>query len=270
MIAVVDNRELSALMQKVKERGGTLRTNFFIDPLRLSNYLKEGFIYYVNSEQGILLLRKDWDFYHLYYYTNSLESLKILISTYLPQVKLVTDIIGQDLLVMQTVEIFETVGFKSKKKLCRYVRMNNLNSNYYLKSNEVSLAVIEDAKQIGNLFIENFNKLFEQVPNLKDVENLIAQRKILVVKNKDTIKGFLVRTATGKTAVLNNFLVDKLYRQENIGTKLLQHYINESQDSKRMILWVIAENEVATNIYKKHGYFEDNLIDYILVNDLTS
>lgn len=259
--------DISALLQRVKEKGGSLTTNLFIDAEKLDDWINNGLLYFNETEYGALFLRKDWSFYHLYYYTNSLADLQILVNNHLPQKKLVLDIIGKSKNLNDLENLFVKANFKKHTQLERYTRINQSDSTFYFLSDEVSLAEKEDADAIARMFEENFDKFSEQVPQLNEVKKLIDEKKILIVKENDNIKGFLVRTFNGQSSILNNFLVDKRFRGEKIGSKLLKYYISESKAVKRMMLWVVFDNETAINVYQHHGYIKDDLVDTILVKN---
>jgi len=259
--------EITALVQKVKEKGGSFFTNFFIDAEKLDYWLYNKRLYYQLSDFGVLFFRKNESFYYLYYCVVSLENLKRLINLDLPNEKLVVDIIGKIENIAKIVELFTVSGFKIYTQLHRFIRLNNDNSNYYEPSDEVTEATLADAEEIARLFKENFDTLSEQVLNFDEVKKWITEKKVFIIKGLEGIKGFLIRTTTGQTTILNNFLVQKHYRGQKIGSKLIKHYIFQSVGVKRMLLWVIFDNDRAIEIYEKHGYIKDNLVDFILIKE---
>lgn len=259
--------EITALVQKVKEKGGSFFTNFFIDAEKLDYWLYNKRLYYQLTDFGVLFFRKNESFYYLYYCVVSLENLKRLINQYLPDERLVIDIIGKIENIANIVELFTVSGFKIYTQLHRFIRLNNDDSNYYEPSDEVTEATVADAEEIARLFKDNFDKLSEQVLNFDEVKKWITERKVFIIKGPAEIKGFLIRTTTGQTTILNNFLVQKHYRGQKIGSKLIKHYIFQSKGVKRMLLWVVFDNDNTIEIYKKHGYSKDDLVDFILIKE---
>jgi GNAT superfamily N-acetyltransferase len=264
MKLVHKEEELAALVQNIK-KPGTFITNFFPDPEKVSYWIKSKHLYYLDSEYSVLFLRKNESFFHLYYSSTSIEDLQHIILNYLPEGQIVTDIIGKEQPIRNFVEVFIKAGFRLHTQLHRFTRINDADKEYYNLSGEVLEATLHDIDEISRLFEDNFDKFSEQVPTSQEVTKLIEDRKILVVRGQSEIKGFLVRTTTGLTTLLNNFLVRKTFRGEKIGSKLLKHYIFESKDTKRMILWVIYDNDTAINVYKRHGYVKDDLVDFVLI-----
>jgi len=259
--------EITALVQKVKEKGGSFFTNFFIDAEKIDYWLYNKRLYYQLTDFGVLFFRKNESFYYLYYCAVSLENLKRLITHDLPEDKLVVDIIGKIENIANIVELFTVSGFKIYTQLHRFIRLNKDDSSYYEPSDEVTEATLADAEEIARLFRDNFDKLSEQVLNLDEVKKWITERKVFIIKDLAGIKGFLIRTTTGQTTILNNFLVQKHYRGQKIGSKLLKHYIFKSTGVKRMLLWVVFDNDNAIEVYNKHGYIKDDLVDCILIKE---
>lgn len=258
--------DLSALIQGVKSRGGSLITNLFADPDKLSYWIDKKMMFFKQTEAGVLLFRRSSSFYHLYYHTTSLNDLQSLLNHSLPTERLVIDILGKSQSLDNLLRILKEAGFNIHKQLDRYVRINTGQSQYYEEVEAVTLAETNDAANIAHLLKENFDKLSEQVPDLSEVDEMVKEKKVLVIKNKGVINGFLIRTFIGQSTILNNFLVDKQYRGEKVGSKLLKHYIFESRSFKRMILWVVSDNKLAISAYKGHGYTKEDLVDYILIN----
>jgi len=265
MKQIINQESFNDLIKQVKTVNGRLLTNFFIDIEKLDYWLNGENLYYKLTENGLLIFRTDGQFYHLYYYTASSENLfKLLTADFPSNIVTVTDVVGKMQDIKSIVDTFTTAGFHTYAQLNRYTRINNSDSNFYQLSNIVQIATSDCTNRIFELFNENFDKYAEQLPQYHEVENLINKNNVFVIKNKDSVKGFLIFTTNGQTTLLNNFLVDKQFRGEGVGSKLIKHYICKSADIKRMNLWVLADNEAAINIYKEHGYMKDNLVDVVL------
>src|SRR4026209_660837 len=180
--------EITALVQKVKEKGGSFFTNFFSDAVKLDYWLYNKRLYYQLTDYGLLFFRKNESFSYLYYCVVSLENLKRLINQDLPDERLVVDIIGKIENIANIVELFTVSGFKIYTQLHRFIRLNNDDSNYYEPSDEVTEATLADAEEIARLFKDNFDKLSEQVPNFEEVKKWITEKKVFIIKGLAGIK----------------------------------------------------------------------------------
>ncbi|MBQ3596488.1 MAG: ribosomal protein S18-alanine N-acetyltransferase [Clostridia bacterium] len=77
-----------------------------------------------------------------------------------------------------------------------------------------------------------------------------------VVRQQDSLVGFLTYTIGGDFSDLLDIVVDKTQRQKGIATLLMQAYFDKLKENKveKSLLEVRKNNLVAINLYKKHGY----------------
>jgi len=270
MELISNKDEVLFLLQKIKQAGGSFITNFFIDDTKLSAWIADKQFFYIEAAEGILFLRQDRNFYHIYYNTNSFDNLTALLSHHLPQKTFVTDIIGKTGDVDNIAALFSSAGFTTQTVLARYTRINKEDSDFYKAENEVEIATAEYCDEITEMLQKNFDKYSEQVYSFSEVKKLVNDRKIIMIRDVSKIKGILIRTILPQSSVLNNFLVNPEFLGQKIGSKLLKHYIFESKFTKRMWLWVIRDNEHAINMYQKHGYTRDGLVDVIMILNKTN
>ncbi len=264
--------EVYALVQSVKSKCNTLLTNLFIDTEKTKIWIaEEKMLWFDGGKNGILLLRKDNDFDYIYYITENIHSLYLLLtggSFILAKGTCVVDIVGRLADVNQIAAVFGKLGFFRHDMLQRYTKTNKAGSNDYGLNSEVELAIPEDCKTISEMLQNNFDPFTDQINNEKEVEALIRAGKVIKIADNVTVRGFLIRTILPQMSVLNNFLVNPLFRGEKIGSKLLKHYIFETKYIKRLLLWVRTDNENAIDIYERHGYQADCLFDLIMINNV--
>jgi len=270
MELISNKEEVFFLLQKIKQSGGGLTTNFFIDNEKLNTWINDKQLSFLEAPEGILFFRQDRNFYHIYYSTNSLSNLSTLLSNHLPDKIFVTDIIGKIIDTDLVSTIFSRIGFNIHVVLERYTRINKENSDYYRPDNEVEIATDDHCGEITEMLQKNFDIYSEQVYSFEEVKKLMHDKKIIMIMDRNKIKGILIRTILPQSSVLNNFLVNPEFLGQKIGSKLLKHYIFESKFTKRMWLWVIKDNEHAINMYKKHGYTRDGLVDLVMILNKTN
>ncbi len=109
----------------------------------------------------------------------------------------------------------------------------------------------EDIQSIYNLGKEindNFSKLYI-------IENIIndSNYNILIYKDDGKVIGFIMTYTLYDTTDILNIIVDKNYRRQNIGSKLIEKIIEINKNNKIM-LEVNTNNEPAINLYKKLGF----------------
>ena len=112
----------------------------------------------------------------------------------------------------------------------------------------------EDINQINILGTElnpNFEKLFH-IGNLPENENII------IIKEKNKIKGFLHYSKIYECLEIQNIIVDKMWRNKGYASKLLNALITKNKDAQKIILEVNENNIEAINFYQKHKFIEIN------------
>ena len=90
----------------------------------------------------------------------------------------------------------------------------------------------EDINQINILGTElnpNFEKLFH-IGNLPENENII------IVKEKNKIKGFLHYSKIYECLEIQNIIVDKMWRNNGYASALLDNLIQNNKDAKKILL----------------------------------
>ncbi|MBQ4583597.1 MAG: GNAT family N-acetyltransferase [Bacilli bacterium] len=128
---------------------------------------------------------------------------------------------------------------------------------------------VEKIIALGEKYNSNFKSLFN-IPAILDNKDY----KIYVAVYNCEIVGFLIILNTFETSNVILVYVDETYRQQHIGSNLLDFYITElSLDIEKIILEVNVTNKNAINFYQKFGfdkiytrknYYSDNNDAYIM------
>lgn len=106
---------------------------------------------------------------------------------------------------------------------------------------------IETVNNLGENYIENFSSKFI----LHDyVDSPVYS---CFVYEDEIIKGFYISHVFENEAELELIYVDKMFRKQHIGQKLLENLL---QNYKTIILEVSVENNAAINLYKKNNFKE--------------
>lgn len=267
MELINDKNEVYLRIEKVKKNNIKYITNFFIDYEKLEEWIKEKSLFYIEDRNGLLFFRKKYNFFYLYYCCSSLQDIKYLLTDHSSSILCVVDLIGKFENIEPISDIFSNYGFNIYNQLDRYSRINNIGDNYYQFYSNVELAEMNQADKITEMLHVSFDKFVEQLYTIEEVKKLIQTEKILLIKDNETLKGFLIRNKLPQSTTLLNFLVNPNFRGEKIGSKLIKHYIYESKETKRMWLWVKNENKHAIDVYLNHGYKFDGLVDIIMINN---
>lgn len=126
--------------------------------------------------------------------------------------------------------------------------INNYQPKYY---NEVC--------NLGKLINPNFAKLFH-------INKLNINEEIYVFEEKDIVKGFIhIQNGLDITDILN-IVVDPIYQNQGIGSKLI-NYVYENNKSQKLMLEVRAKNKEAINFYQKNKFIILNVRKNYYQND---
>ena len=128
--------------------------------------------------------------------------------------------------------------------------------------NNCELKDIDSIKKLGRLINNNFDK----VNNLKDIIN---NKEIKGYYIDNELVGIIIYKTLYDTTDLLYIVVDKLYRNKNIASTLLENLIKESN---KIILEVRCDNKNAIKLYKKYNFkiinirkdYYDNMDAYVM------
>ena len=258
-------------IHEAKSNAPAFCTNFFPTERKLQGWIDHAELFGESRDGAALFLRKDRDFWHLYFCAATPEQLKRELAA-LPMLNdspVVVDLVGQNDAVKNLLTILESQGFQPYRKLCRMARIQPPSSQPSRSSEvPVAYAMREDAPGILNLLCRSFDRYAEQLPMLYELEAAVEHRQILVAKHDGMLAGLLFYESQGLTSTVRYWLVDEKFRAFRLGSALMQSYFAAQKTAKRFVLWVLADNENAIQKYQHYGYVADGLIDHVLANKI--
>ena len=110
--------------------------------------------------------------------------------------------------------------------------------------NNCELKDIDSIKKLGRLINHNFDKVnkLEEIINNKEIKGYYIDNELV---------GIIIYKTLYDTTDLLYIVVDKLYRNKNIASTLLENLIKESN---KIILEVRCDNKNAIKLYKKYNF----------------
>ena len=113
---------------------------------------------------------------------------------------------------------------------------------------ELRNADIDDLTEL----LLNYDKKIENHFNFKDyLENDIYSQYVYVIDDK--IVGYILITIIDDLVEIHLLYVDKLFRNQKIGTKLIDYIINK-YSSHRFLLEVSINNYIAIKLYENMNF----------------
>lgn len=118
---------------------------------------------------------------------------------------------------------------------------------------ELRNADIDDLTEL----LLNYDKKIENYFNFKDyLKNCIYSQYVYVIDDK--IVGYILITIIDDLVEIHLLYVDNLFRNQKIGTKLIDYIINK-YSSHRFLLEVAINNYIAIKLYENMNFKKINI-----------
>lgn len=113
---------------------------------------------------------------------------------------------------------------------------------------------IEQINILGDTLHDDFAKLFHLETEIDSKYGIV-----LVSEENGKINGFVYAMDLIDNVDLLSIVVDKEYRGQNIGSKLMEYLIDNYCFQKTITLEVAVDNEAAIGLYKKFDFVVENI-----------
>jgi hypothetical protein len=261
--------EVFEAMQRAKTGGAAFCTNFFPVPGRLQGWIEHGELLGEWREGLALFLRRDRDFWHLYFCAANATALGSAMSEVpaLKSKRVAVDLVGKDGTLGGMLDAAESAGFRRYSRLVRLARAGGPEQpGASAGEAEVARAEQSDVPAIVELLEGCFDRYADQLPTVYEIEAAVAARQILAVRWEGALAALLFFDTQGVTSTVRFWVVAERFRSKRFGGALIRHYFATHPNVRRFILWVTADNENAVEKYRHYGYGPDGLVDHVLVN----
>jgi GNAT superfamily N-acetyltransferase len=268
MRKVIDFIEINQAFVSIKNYKKKLVTNFYSSSEKVEIWISKGQFYTIEIREVVYFLKKNSDFYTLFFIASSNDALDISLAELLLDLAgevLILDIVQRD----EGSEVLNIFYSKSFNIYTSLVRMNRFNHKLDLKSissDGIKEASIQHLLFLYNMFYSFFDKRAEQLPDEKELVNWIENKNVLIYEEDNQIGGFLIYEITGNTLYLRYWFVNPHFREKKIGSKLFKEFEIKGKDTNRHLFWVIRSNENAIKRYKHYGFVEEKMYNFVLTN----
>lgn len=234
----------------------------------ISNYifhdLSNKELTFFENENGLLIFAYDneYNVYKVYFMVETLESLNNLLTHANWNKSSSLEIIGKNEVDDNLKDILEKYGFMRFTTLQKMSFLNNGQDVSRLNEG-VNYCNLQDVDNLRKIFNTQFNKYSENLPSAKEIERAIELNSIIKIMDNERIIGFLWFDKKKVLTELRYLFVDKNYRGQKLSKRLMEQYLYLTKDVKKKQLWVLKNNEVAINLYKKYSYEFEELKDTI-------
>lgn len=263
MQPVLDSKEIRTMLAALKQRAGVLITNFYLGEIKIRELISQRALYFVLEQNGILVLKSHDDYFNLYFVASSIGIVKRMVSGVAVDKTLVLDLISREQDSQQWREAFsDFTDYAIFQRMCKLPAQNGKTGSM---EQDVIVASLGDAQAIYEMTVTQFDRLSEHLPSIEEIRDAIKKQNILVIKKQNVLAAFLFFENVGLTSTLRYWFVDRAFRGQHLGAKLMQSYFACSQETKRYILWVNRSNTQTIMKYQYYGYQPDGTVDTILL-----
>jgi GNAT superfamily N-acetyltransferase len=268
MKKVTDFIEINKAVVRIKNYNKKLVTNFFPNREKIEIWISKNQFYMIEMGEVIYFIKKNANFYTLFYTASSNEeldkSLTVLLVDFSNEV-LMLDIVqreeNSDLL-----NVFYNKSFSVYTALVRMNRLNHEENLLYIPTDGIKEASSHHLLPLNNMLHSFFDEKAEQIPDEKELLNWIENKNVLIHEEDNKIGGFLIYEIIGKTLYLRYWFVHPDFREKRIGSKLFNEFETKGKDTNRHLFWVIRSNENAIKRYKHYGFVEEKMYNFVLTN----
>jgi N-acetylglutamate synthase-like GNAT family acetyltransferase len=259
------------LVSKLRHLKEGLYTNFFWNDAMHSLWIDHDELLFTElSSRSVILVRKNDGFSNLYYITTNISDLKDSLNNWLKtQLDVyVCDIVGRECDIVGFKAVFEECGFSERRMLQRMIKPGGVQQVPSVCDNIV-YATDVDIPAIEAMLHKYFDKYSEQLPKPYELAKQVAQREIILYKDKDAqgLGGLIMFDNMKVSMHLRFWIVAPEYRDKHVGSTLFNAMMYECREAKRQMHWVVADNENAIKRYLHYGYKFDGLNDIILIKE---
>jgi GNAT superfamily N-acetyltransferase len=268
MQVATDFRAVFEEFNRIKKQGKSWKTNCFLSEEQVQELIASKNLFTDSGDQWFALVSRGSQFDRFFFAAADFDSINLAVEQLDQSCHdfLVADLVGESSETRQIAAIFRGNGFKDYAVYQRLVRISVPNQSLTNpNTNPVAYAAEEDAKNIYDAIIANFDPFCDHFPSLSEIRRAVSQRSILVSKRHSKLLGFCHFETTGITSLIRYYWVLDSCRGQGIGSNLLQSYFETNFNVRRFILWVNTRNYKALQRYRHFGYQEDQLSDYIIV-----
>jgi ribosomal protein S18 acetylase RimI-like enzyme len=264
MDKVVSYEQIQDMVKQIRTLKNGFVTNFYWDDQKHPYWIIEGSLCYEAKPDCYILVHQANEFSNIYYITTNIRTFLRHFTEIELENDIVLDVItkGDDI---DFISVFLSYGFEEYKHLFRMIHTGLMTVEEEYISNTIISANKKDIEALKTVLYDCFDPLAEQLPSNMELSDYIDKDEIFLVRDKDTICGFIIFEIIGVTWYLRYWYTSPDYRNLGIGASLLKASLIRGNNTKRQILWVMSHNENAIKRYEHYGFKRELLNDYVLV-----
>lgn len=267
MTPVTSITDLDQAVAAVRRQADHYVTNLYSDRPSLEQWVADRSLTQVTTETSLLLVRQRDDFNQLYFAAINQDALSNTLQQTLSEITrpVIVDLIGPASAIKPIGDNFLSHGFRLRERLLRLsvVPPFKRSSHVFPSNLHVVEARPTDVEWISAALSADFDPLVDQFPSHEELDQLIANRHVLVCLIQDQPAGFVLCYRNGSTALVKYWYVSPAFRGQGVGSALMSALVEPAPRPKRVLLWVKDRNQVAIERYEHYGFQREGLVDEV-------
>lgn len=265
MKLINDIIEIKNEIDAIKLQCQSIYTNYYVSDKKITNWINKQEVYILVNSDAIIIQRKRKEFSQVYFFAGSVESMIIAMDISKKKIKgsISVALLGD---VENYIEQLEKIDFRYYIGINRVVKLvKGNNSKEPILKNDVELAKVGDGIEINNIMYDYFDIYADQILDVDEIEDVIKNNGVLVIRNDKEIEGFYLFEKKGITSQALYSAVRFQYRHKPLGIMLLDAYFAYNPEVKRHIGWIKENNTASIAINNRWGLKKDGFKEVVML-----
>lgn len=250
------------------ERGGPgFALSFFAPAAKIEAWIAAGSLGMLPCDGALLIHREDGGLLRVSHVAADQPALDAALGRLvaaMPERPMVADLVGRPEDVERVAVAYRRHGFLRYTQLLRMQR-SGARPAATAGAAGVDLAGMDDVPALRAFMERWLDPVSEQIQGIAELRQAVAAQGVFVVRDGDGLAGILIHDTTGQSTTLRYWHVAGDRHGQGIGSRLMHAFLARCAASRRVTLWVIADNTAAIAKYHHYGFSEDGMVDDIMV-----
>lgn len=240
-------------------------TNFFWDERKHPYWMENRSLFFLKADRCYLLLHRNGKFSNLFYIATDMGAVAEALGQTALETDSVIDIVSKQEGQEET-EVLRGAGFRPYRQLFRMSHIGQLADDSWEEPEGVTFGEDADVQQVYDTLQTGFDPLSEQLPSMQEVRDFVQRRQLLVVREGESLCGFLIFELSGRTSwYLRYWYTAPEHRNRKVGARLLKAALLKGKDTRRQQLWVVSDNENAIRRYEHYGFKREPITNHVMI-----
>lgn len=261
---------LQDAMGRIARGGPGFAVSFFAPAAKIEAWIAEGSLGMLPCDGALLIHRKDGGLLRVSHVAADLPALDAALGTLaaaMPGQCMVADLVGRPEEVERVADVYRQHGFMRHTQLLRMQR-GGARPAATAGVAGVDLAGRDDVPALRAFMERWLDPFSEQIQGIAELRQAVAAQGVFVVRDGAGLAGILLHDTIGQSTTLRYWHVAGDRHGQGIGSRLMHAFLARCATSRRVTLWVIADNTAAIAKYHHYGFSEDGMIDDIMVRQV--